>query len=140
MSIFIDTGIFVAFHNTEDQNHSRAVEFLEQVAKGEYGSAYTSGYVFDEAVTLALMRARKPIIATAVGELILGKSKRVSPFVVLLRVTEEVFTKSWKLFKRYMSKRLSFTDCTTVALMGQVGIKNLLSFDRSFDGVVRRLG
>lgn len=139
MSVFIDTGVFVAFHNTKDQNHSRAVELLEQAAGGEYGSAFTSDYVFDEAVTLALMRAKKPIITTAVGELILGKPPRMSPFVALLRVTEDIFTKSWRLFKRYMSKRLSFTDCTTVALMREAGVRDLLSFDRNFNGIVRRL-
>ena len=139
MSIFIDTGVFVAFHNTRDRNHSRAVELLKQVASGEYGSVYTSDYVFNEAVTLALMRTKKPIIATAVGELILGNPPRISPFINLLRVTEDVFAKSWELFKRYMSKGLSFTDCTTVTLMKQTGIKNLLSFDRSFNGIVRRL-
>ena len=51
MSVFIDTGVFVAARNMRDINHKRAVELLEKAIKGEYGEIFTSDYVFDEAVT-----------------------------------------------------------------------------------------
>ncbi len=56
MSIFLDTGIFVAFVNEKDRNHSRAVELVDDLRRGTYGIPYTSDYVFDEAVTVALAR------------------------------------------------------------------------------------
>jgi len=72
MSVFIDTGVFIAFHNMRDRNHSRAVELVKRAARGEFGILYTSDYVFDEAVTTALIRTRNPSIALSIGEMILG--------------------------------------------------------------------
>ena len=37
MSVFIDTGVFVAFHNTRDINHNRAVEILKEIVEGGAG-------------------------------------------------------------------------------------------------------
>ena len=37
MSVFIDTGVFVAARNARDINHKRAVELLEKAIRGEYG-------------------------------------------------------------------------------------------------------
>lgn len=141
MSAFIDAGMFVAFYNTRDRNHEEAVRILNSAATGEYGLLYTSDYVFDEAVTLMLARTKKPSLALGVGELILGNPARGIPsFAELLYVDEETFTAAWGLFKRYSVKGLSFTDCTILALMKEEGIENLISFDRSFDGIVKRLG
>jgi len=49
MSVFIDTGVFVAYINKRDSNHDRAVYLLEDIMRGKCGKAYTSDYVFDEA-------------------------------------------------------------------------------------------
>lgn len=86
------------------------------------------------------MRTRKPAIAIEIGELILGSPSRGIPrFIELLQVDDETFARAWALFKRYSTKGLSFTDCTTIALMRGKGIESLISFDRSFDGIVKRL-
>jgi predicted nucleic acid-binding protein len=34
---------------------------------------------------------------------------------------------------------LSFTDCTSLALMEKHGIESIASFDSSFDGLVKRI-
>lgn len=75
MSIFIDSGIFVAFHNMRDENHDRALNLIRKAASGEFGIVYTSDYVFDESVTTALIRANNPSIAQSLGEMILGGQK-----------------------------------------------------------------
>lgn len=140
MSAFIDAGIFVAAYNTRDDNHKRAIELISDAMKGQYGSLSTSDYIFDEAVTLMLARTKNPEFAFGVGEFILGDPSRSIPsFVKLIHVDEEVFSDAWAIFKRYAVKGLSFTDCTTVALMKRLKIDNLLSFDSSFDGIVKRV-
>jgi predicted nucleic acid-binding protein len=55
-------------------------------------------------------------------------------------VDENVFMDSWPLFRKYAAKGLSFTDCTIVALMKRENIDILLSLDRGFDGIVKRVG
>ena len=50
MTVFVDTGIFVALHNADDDFHSRSKELMKQALKGNFGRIFTSDYVIDEAV------------------------------------------------------------------------------------------
>jgi len=72
LAVLIDTGIFVAARNKSDINHERAVDLLRRSLKGEYGTMYTSDYIFDEAVTVALVRTRRPEIAIDIGNFIIS--------------------------------------------------------------------
>ena len=137
MSVFVDTGVFVAFHNTRDANHDRALKLLRLIAEGELGAAYTSDYVFDEAVTVALVRTGRLENAQAVGRMILGEL--TAPFLVLLRTNHEAFKETWRLFQQYAGRGLSFTDCSSIALMRAAGIETMASFDTDFDGIVSRV-
>ncbi len=134
MSVFIDTGVFVAARNTRDINHKRAVELLEKAIRGEYGEIFTSDYVFGEAVTVALVRTGRPDVAARTGQLIL-----TMPGIRVVFVDEELFKNAWARFVRLAAKGLSFTDCATLAIMDRYKIDYLLSFDRGFDGLVKRI-
>lgn len=137
MSVFVDTGVFVAFQNTRDKNHSRALELVKEIVEGELGTGYTSDYIFDEAVTVALVRTGRPDMALTLGRMILGEL--TTPFLVALRVDGEAFKEAWGFFKRYAERGLSFTDCTTIALIENRGIDRLISFDTDFDGILPRI-
>jgi len=137
MAIFIDTGIFVAFHNTRDKNHERAIEIIKAIASGQHGAAYTSDYVFDEAVTVTLTRTRRHDVALRLGEMLLGIE--IQPFVTILNLDEGAFRASWHLFTAITDRGLSFTDCTSLALLKAHGIEYLASFDTDFDGLVPRI-
>lgn len=137
MTVFLDTGIFLAFHNTRDANHTRALELIKTLVEGGFGTAYISDYVFDEAVTVALVRTGRPENALAVGRMILGEI--TAPFTAILRVGEDEFKKAWTLFPQYADRGLSFTDCTSIALLKTRGIESIVSFDADFDGIVPRI-
>ena len=44
----------------------------------------------------------------------------------------EMFELAWKLFQTYEDKKLSFTDCTSFAIMEKKGIDKAFSFDEDF--------
>jgi len=134
LSIFIDTGIFVALRNATDRNHQRAKELMKRVLRAEFGAIYTSDYVIDEAITTALARTKRLELAIDVGEYILS-----SPRIKKLRVSEDVFDAAWGKFKS-LRKPMSFTDCTSLALVEKGGIGRIASFDSSFDGLIERIG
>lgn len=46
MAAFIDTGIFIGFHNKRDVYHPVANEIIKGVVDGNFGKTYTSDYVF----------------------------------------------------------------------------------------------
>ncbi len=134
MAVFIDTGIFVAARNRRDVNHKRAVNLLKEAIKGDYGAMYTSDYIFDEAVTVALVRARKPEIAIDIGNFILSSRK-----LQIIHVDKAIFKEAWKIFVKYLGGKLSFTDATSIAIMKTYKVDYIMSFDKHFDGIVPRV-
>lgn len=134
MSIFLDTGVLAAVKSADDKRHPRAEELMEPILAGEFGEIYTSDYVIDETVTLVLTRTKRLELAISVGEYVLN-----SPRINKLRVSEDVFNTAWEKFKSFEENPMSFTDCTSLALMEERGIKRIASFDSGFDGLVKRI-
>jgi len=138
VSIFLDTGVLVAFANPEDANDRAGVDIMRGVADRRWGDTYTSDYVLDEAVTVTRRRTRRPERAIHVGRLILG-SAEMGWTMGLLFVSPRVFLKSWALFARLSSRGLSFTDCTSICLVREPRLDAIASFDSGFDGLVARV-
>ncbi len=134
MAIFIDTGVFVAARNKNDVNYTRAKELFKSVLKGDFGRIFTSDYIIDEAVTLALVRTRNHQIAVNTGKFILE-----SPRIEKLTVSPDECNESWKTFLKLGKKFLSFTDCTSLVLAKNHGITRVMSFDSHFDGLAERV-
>lgn len=137
MSIFLDTGVFVAFENPRDPNHRGAIGLIEAAAEGAWSEVFTSDYVLDEAVTTALRRTRRLDAALRVGRLILGTGP-LGRITGLVYVSPEVFLRSWQRFVRLARRSLSFTDCTILELMKSLRVDEIASFDADFDGFVIR--
>ena len=51
----------------------------------------------------------------------------------MLKVTEEIENKACGIFSKYEDKELSFTDCTSFAIMEKFGIRNAFAFDDDFE-------
>ena len=134
MSIFIDTNIFVALRNENDINHEKSKEIMKKALLGEYGTIYTSDYVFDEAVTVAIARTRNIDFAKDIGDYILS-AKRIK----MIFVDDNIFNDAWRLFKKLSRKKLSFTNCTNIAIIRNYNIEYIASFDSHFDGLVNRI-
>jgi len=134
MTVFIDTGIFVALRNAEDELHLKSKELMKKALKAEYGRIYTSDYIMDEAITTALVRTRRHDLAIDIGKYIIE-----SPRITKLWTSKETFESAWQKFKTLKDKPLSFTDCTTLAHIQKNQIEQILSFDSGFDGLIRRI-
>ncbi len=140
MSIFIDTGIFIAYVNRKDKYHDTATDLLESIMKNKYGAAFTSDFVFDELMTFILYKTGNIINASQVRDIILGNEKKDIPrFINMLFIDQEILERVWITFAKYADKKLSFTDCSIIELMINKGIDHLASFDSGFDGIVLRV-
>jgi predicted nucleic acid-binding protein len=133
MAAFIDTGVFLALYDLDDRYHDRAAELIKSALTGNFGRLFTSDYVVDEAVTMLLVRTRHEIAVE------LGKYLIESPRVTKQFVNEEVFMAAWAKFKNLKDNRLSFTDCTSLAIAEKHGISRIMSFDSGFDGLITRI-
>lgn len=138
MSVFVDTGVFFAHHDTDAERHEQAVSAFEALLDGTYGQPYTSDYILDETVTLTRTRTGSFDAASSVAGRILGEEPYPDVFEMLDIEPDDVWS-SLRMFHRYQDHDLSFTDATTIWLCESRGIDAVLSFDDDFDGLIERV-
>ncbi len=120
--IIIDSNVIISYINKEDSKHEKAIILLKRIMNGEYGSYLISDYIFDEITTVTFLRTSRKE-AFRIGDFLLEN-------IDIIKIVDKLFFDSWSLFKRY--KELSFTDCTNLAIMKELGIKNIATFDGDF--------
>jgi len=126
VSLILDTSFLLALNDAGDFSHNNANSLKIRVKDKEFGQCYISDYIFDELMTL--MRA-KSISLNKIKDI--GDSLLSDKTIELLKVDKEMFLQSWDLFKK--SNELSFTDCSTITLSKEFGIRTVASFDSGFD-------
>jgi Predicted nucleic acid-binding protein, contains PIN domain len=138
MSVFVDTGVFYAHHDTDASRHTVGTDALNAVlSSAEYGRVMTSDYVYDETVTLSQMRTGDIDAGLEVGRRIRGSGYPSA--IELLHSSPALFDRAVSIHQTYADHELSFTDAMTVAMIKYHEIDDLLSFDDDFEGVVPRL-
>lgn len=86
----------------------------------------TTDYVFAETLTL---------IRTSLGHreaVKFGERLLASRLAQLISVAKEDKERAWEIFRRYDDKALSFTDCTSFAVMERLGIETAFTVDHDF--------
>ena len=101
--------------------------------KGKYGQIYTSDYVYDEALTLALARTNNITAAIDIAEVIL------SPRIKMVFVDAQLLERSTKTFRQYSGRNLSFTDAVSIEIMNEFDIGKYLGFDSHFNGIAEQV-
>ena len=128
MRLFVDTSAWLALNNKNDQYHDEAVSKITKVRQQKI-QLVTSEYVFDESVTIIRYRVSHRA-AVAFGDALIS-----SNVASIEDITDEERLKAWVLFKKYRDKDLSFTDCTSFALMVKLKLQKAFSFDDHFKQV-----
>ena len=124
MKVFIDTGAFCALTIPKDEHNQKAKSINKQL-KDRKTILYTSDYVLDEVYTLLKMRGSHATSIKFMDQL--QKSR-----TIILRITEEIGEAAKAIFRQFEDKRLSFTDCTSFALINHFGIEAVFAFDEHF--------
>ncbi|MCZ7392282.1 MAG: PIN domain-containing protein [Candidatus Methanoperedens sp.] len=130
MSVFIDTGAFLAYRNKKDKYHEIASKLFRDALNGKYGQMYASDYIYDEALTLALVRTKSISVAMDISEVIL------SPRIKMVFVDAALLGRATKTIKQYSGRNLSFTDAVSLEIMNEFDIEKYLGFDAHFNGIV----
>ena len=125
MKLFVDTSAWLALNDRNDQYHNEAVSRLNAVAKQKI-ELITSEYVVDESITIIRYRVSHK------AAVVFGDALMSSTIVTLADITDEERFRAWMLFKKYDDKELSFTDCTSFALMNKLKLRKAFAFDDHF--------
>lgn len=124
-SVFVDTGFFKALLDPQDDFHKEA-STVSFVLEKNQTKLITSNYILDESYTL--LRVRRGLdVAKKLRELVFSGDRNVQ----VVRVQADDEANAWKLFLNNWSG-LSFTDCTSFAVMKRLGLKEAASFDEHF--------
>lgn len=122
-TIFADTSFLVAYYNIKDENHLVARRFIQNNHKTIY---VITDYIFDEFLTVLLSRRNKSLSIEAGAKILADKNIR------RLRINDEIFQKTWEIYRIFKDKQWSFTDCSSYVLMKNLSINEGLSFDEHF--------
>jgi predicted nucleic acid-binding protein len=128
VKLFVDTWGWVAVADRKDAGHGAATEIFQQARRSR--RTITSNFVLEE--TFTHLFKRRPFqdawhfTATVVQ----------SPFIDIQEVTEARFYRTIELRKQFSDKpNISFTDLSTMAIMVELGISDILTADRHFTHV-----
>ncbi|OGQ56328.1 MAG: hypothetical protein A3J24_07715 [Deltaproteobacteria bacterium RIFCSPLOWO2_02_FULL_53_8] len=124
MKVYIDTSAFCALTNPKDRHNLRAKEIYLGLEAAR-PIIHTSDYVLDEIYTLLRIRASH----NAAVNFMNGMDKSN---IIVLRMSEDIIEAAKTIFRRYDDKKLSFTDCTSFALINNFCIDAVFAFDEHF--------
>lgn len=124
-AVFVDTGAWVALRYRRDQYHETARRLAERLERERFGLV-TTEWVLGESVTL--LKARGAVTAAlALGESVFG-----GRLGHLVDSTVERRARAWELFVRYKDRRVGWVDCTSFAVMEELGLRRFFGFDDDF--------
>lgn len=130
MSIFIDSGAFIAYYNLHDEFHGIAQELFKEIENNSFGQAITSDYMLNEATARVLTQIGKE------KAIELGKS--ILDDYPVVHVNEHVLEKAWERFKKI--KPFSLADCTSLVIIENDKIDCIFTFDSHFKNFVKTVG
>jgi len=129
--IFWDTWAWWALADRDHEGHAVAEEVARALRKDRW-RAVTSDYVLDETLTGIRARSGHTEALRLADRLVLFEQ---AGDLAVQRIDAERFRRALTLFRRLDGKlpRLSFTDCTSLAVMIERGIHAAFTADGHFD-------
>lgn len=112
--------------DTRDGCHAAARRFWLQLLESRTPLLITD-YILDEALTLLRRRRKGLDLAKALYD-ILVRSRKVE----LVEVDATLRQAGWELLVTYQDQVLSFTDCTSFALLRRRNLSEVFTFDEDF--------
>ena len=135
MRLFVDTGVIVAAVQPGDAHHAEANMVLAEVLRGRWRSVHTSDYVLTETLNFLRRKVKRRAAEVAAQRLVFGAPDARPVVTDLPRIHSARFAAALDLYRRRFDRGLSFTDCTTLVVMDEMGIRDLATFDGGFAGL-----
>lgn len=129
MKLFVDTWGWVKLNNKRSHHYGNVEKFYHKFLQ-KRGWIYTTDYVLDETITLFFQRLPYSLADESLRLI----EQSISANVILLeQITAERFEKAKEFRRRYKDKsRISFTDLTSMVVMSELGITQVLTEDDHF--------
>jgi predicted nucleic acid-binding protein len=130
--VFIDTWGWVSLFNRQERQHEQ-VSRLYRTVSSAVGNIVTTDYVLDEVWTMLFKRVSFPVARTALQAV---SASVAAGYVLLERISPERFETAQRLRLTLQDKPdISFTDLTTMTVMRETGIAEIITGDAHFTHV-----
>lgn len=128
MKLFVDTWGWIAIAFPRDSAHLGSLESYEKAQTS--GGIFTSDYVLDETVTILFARLPYLTAWTFCSAILNSASIRIEA------IDRNRFLRAFELRRKFADKpRISFTDFTSMVLMAELKISEVLTADAHFSEV-----
>jgi len=125
--IFVDASHYLSLL-IKDPNYVAALEKSQEIVKTE---SVTSQAILGEVLTVGSMRFNRQGAITYVNQIL-------DSGTIVIFETEELVASALKIFTQVKSKNVGWVDCYTLAIMKQLQISTLASFDKELQSLVKR--
>ena len=126
MKLFIDTWGWLVLEDSKDPQHHAAATIYAGTAKST-GNIFTTNFVLDE--TISRLFRRRPFDEAAR----FARGLLDSPFIEIEEITPARFRRGFDLRLTFRDKPdISFTDLTSIAVVQELKITDMLTRDRHF--------
>ncbi len=130
--LFIDTWGWLTLRDRREAAHAEASRFYEDF-RNNGGTIYTTDYVLDETITLLFKRLPFPLADSSLSSL---EGAIGAGLLQVEWVSSERFAKAVRFRQVYGDKpNISFTDLTSMVVMRELKIKDVLTGDAHFEHV-----
>ena len=121
--IFVDSSYYIAITDTKDQWHKKSLELFEYI---ETNSNVVSSYIISEVVTEIGRRSG--------GKVAYNVYNYFTDNCEIIYIDRDLLVESMSIFLKY-DGTLSLADAASIAIMDNMKIGEIVSFDSDFDKV-----
>jgi predicted nucleic acid-binding protein len=126
--VFVDTGGWLTVIVEADKYHAEGSEYFKRAIL--HGTKLlTTDYVVDETITRLAYDHGHTTASQFLTDIATSKA---SGQLDIHRVDESAWFIAEQLFKQYKDVKLSFTDCTSFAVLRQLNLTNVFGYDAHF--------
>ena len=123
--VFLDSVYAIALSAASDEHHHRALDLAKRLKAAGTRFVTTHAILLEIGNTLAKARYRRAAVA-------LLRSLIADPFVEIVALTPELFSRAFRLYADRMDKQWGLTDCVSFVVMRNRGITEALTADEHF--------
>ncbi len=122
--VFVDSSVYLALLDEDDEHHRHATQILNQLANARYRQ-FTTNVLLIESHALILS-----VLGRAQAAQFLTDMQESHTVIVRVRASDEARAKH--ILFQYADKDFSFADAISFAVMERLGIRLAFTFDRDF--------
>lgn len=123
MKLLADSSALLALYLADDRHHRAAIDFLRATPRARF---VLSEMILGEVATRLAARAG------ALRGVEVARALLASRRYEVLFVDRELLTDATAIMEKFSDKRLSLTDCASMALMRRIGLQTAFTFDADF--------